>query len=319
MSVINSVKQILAKNRTLYDICKEVYVMAFVRFYNKKNFIRSNFFKKLKNISSFIVQNELMGGSLTADGEFYIRTGDDICLYYNFGCGDFESGDGQSLDFKSHIKDDPVEALVMRHLRDSAVYFDIGANNGYYYSLKVAKRLPNSKVYAFEPDQKILYHLRKNIKFNVLDNIVVIPYALTDYIGVAEITDGLGASNYLASNTNLSGAPTRKVECNTLDNFIAKNNIDRLDFIKVDIEGGEYRFLKGAKRSIERFKPVMILELTDKLLQRNSSSTETIIDFLNKLQFKCFRINGSSDVLILPSAKTDYLTEDDRKRIREIK
>jgi FkbM family methyltransferase len=257
-----------------------------------------------------------MGGYLTEEGEFYIKTRDGIFLYYNFSNNQITLGDGQSLDFKSSNENNPIEMFLMGYLRDSMVYFDVGANNGYYYSLKVAKQFPNCKVYAFEPDPKILHHLEKNIKYNQC-NIRVIPQGLTDHVGTAKLTADRGAGNYIVVNSEDSSS-TIEIKCNTLDHFVSESRINQIDFIKVDIEGGEYNFIKGAQKSIELFKPSIILELNDKLLKRFHASRSHVLSFLKNAGYTCFEIIGSYDVLAIPIDKRSVACVEDEKWLKEI-
>jgi FkbM family methyltransferase len=266
-------------------------------------------FPKLRKLSSFITANQMTGGYLTNGGEFYLKTPDCLYLYYNFDNSCYTLGDGQGLDFRRALGVSTLEKFLMRYLKDGMVVFDIGANNGYYYSLKIARGFTHCRVFAFEPDVRILYHLRKNIEFNKLTNVTVIPQALSSRVGIARMTTLLGASNFLVTKT--SSVATTQVWCNTLDNFVEQNRIARIDLIKVDIEGGEYDFLLGARRSIARFKPLLVLELNDELLRRSEASIGAVLSLMRGLSYACFRVTHSSDALAVPRTKTKSLKEED--------
>jgi hypothetical protein len=147
----------------------------------------------------------ISGGTFTEDGEFYLRSYDGIHLYYNFSDDGYTLGDGQGLDFRPAKGRQSLEEFLMRCLENGMVYFDVGANNGYYYSLKVAKRFRACRVYAFEPDPRILLHLTRNIAIDQADRVKMIQQALSDHTGVRKMTALLGASNFLIPNR----APTR--------------------------------------------------------------------------------------------------------------
>lgn len=236
-TMIGYLARIARRTKLSRDAVTWIEAELLLRFSDRKQYVRSKFFRELQKLSSFIVRNELIGGCITSNGDFYIKTPDGIYLFYNFRDKRYTLGDGQSLDFRSAHAGAPMEGFLMRYMRDGMVFVDVGANNGYYYSMKVAKRFSGCTVYCFEPDPRILYHLRKNAAYNQLRNVVVVPQALSSYCGTARMTDGLGASNFLVVGGSVS-MPTVEVECTRLDDFVARNRIGRVDFVKADVEGG---------------------------------------------------------------------------------
>jgi len=257
-----------------------------------------------------------MGVLITENAEFYIKAYRNIYLYYNFD-PEYTYGDGQILDLRSSNKEYPLEKFIMRYLKNGMVYFDVGANNGYYYSLQVAKRFNECKIYSFEPDPEILRHLYKNVTFGDFENIIVVPQALSCCSGKVKMTHGLGASGYLIhKSSELMNAI--EVDASTLDAFIKERNIDRVDLIKVDIEGEEYNFLRGAKECIKHYKPVMILEADDTLLMRNNASVSDVISFLGNYGYRCFRVIGSRDILAMPHEKIGFISETDDNWLQKI-
>jgi len=310
MMAIGYLARMARRTKLSRGVLKRIETQLFLRFADRKQYIRWMFFSELQRLSSFIVRNELVGGCMTGDGDFYIKTHDGIYLYYNFRHDQYTLGDGQGLDFRRADVGTPLENFLVRCLQDSMVFVDVGANNGYYYSLKVAKRFSGCKVYCFEPDTRILYHLRKNIAYNELGNVVVVPQALSSYCGRARMTVGLGASNFLVVDGSRS-LPTVEVECTTLDDFVAQNSIARVDFIKVDVEGGEYNFLRGGRKTLGNLRPIVSLELDDTLLRRSRASTDLVLSFLGDLGYNSFRIKNSNDALAVPVDKINALGEAD--------
>jgi len=316
MSLLGRLKQITPRNPILRNIFKIAYANLIARFIDREIYLRERYVRKIKGLSSFVVRNGMAGGSLTEEGEFYLRTPDGIYLYFNFSNDRYTIGDGLCLDFKSRQKTDSIAQFLGSYLKDGMVYFDVGANNGYYYSLRVAKRFPNCRIYVFEPDNRILYHLRKNIEYNRF-NIMVVPQAVTDCVGTARLTAGQGASNYIIADGS-DTTPTVEVKCTTLDNFVSQNNVNQIDLIKVDIEGGEFSFLRGAQKTIEKFQPVMVLELNEELLRRSKTSRRQILSFLKELRFRSFQMLGYPDVLALPTSKLSVLRGVGEKWLKEI-
>jgi hypothetical protein len=118
-------------------------------------------------------------------------------------------------------------------------------------------------------------------------------------VGRAKITAYLGTT------------ATVEVDCTTLDVFVARNRISRIDLVQVDAEGGEYNFLKGARNTISKFEPLMALELNDELLKRSGASISATLSLPQELNYHCYRIRSSNDALVMPRTKINVLGERD--------
>jgi FkbM family methyltransferase len=144
--------------------------------------------------------------------------------------------------------------FIQRHLASGGVFVDVGANIG-GYTVRAAKR---AYVYAFEPEPRNFNLLRLNIKLNKLQNNVKsfqvaagphlgkVTLALSNYHGRHSLLHTIKTTNY----------PTIDVDMTPLDLILA--NEDRIDIIKIDVEGAEPLVLKGAREVLKRTKAVVI-------------------------------------------------------------
>ena len=278
---------------------------------------RVMFCRRLGAVASFITTHHMTGGTFNDQGEFYVKTYDGIYLYYNFSDDKYTIGDGQGLDFRPVRTEQPLEDFLIRSLANEMVYFDVGANNGYYYALKVAKRYPTCSVYAFEPDPRIFLHLTKNIVINQAGSVTPIREALSDHTGVARMTALLGASNFLIPKRGRTNQRTLDVKCTTLDAFVTQHRIQRIDWIKVDIEGVEPLFLQGSGKTLQRFKPIMIMELNPVLLARNDSSVEEVSSLLAEWGYESLHVKDSADAIAIPREKLSLLTKSENSWLEE--
>jgi len=99
-----------------------------------------------------------------------------------------------------------------------------------------------------------------------------------------------------------------KVPTSTLDTFVKKNNIKSIDILKVDIEGSEYEFLKGARNTLKKNKvKIILLEINDK--KKNYKKKEKkIINFLEKKKFIFLKKHMNRSVALFSNVKSgDYL------------
>ena len=139
---------------------------------------------------------------------------------------------------------------------------DVGAQNGSFTLL--AKYVPNSNVYAFEPCKVVYDDLVDNVKLNNLLNVKTYNMALSDKEGegvlnVSHAEQGLStlAQNPLRFDKTHSDQDT--VKLTTLDTLFYDKSI-RVDFMKIDTEGWEYCVLKGGEKTVKEYKPVIFLE-----------------------------------------------------------
>lgn len=130
---------------------------------------------------------------------------------------------------------------------------DIGANIGnhtlYWYTVRKAK-----KIYAFEPVKKTFDILKRNIEINDCGGVLPYNIGLSDEDGSAEImtfrADNLGATHIKKDKDGL-------MRLRTLDSYKIP---EKIDFIKIDVEGFEHYVLKGAKETIARCHPFVFIE-----------------------------------------------------------
>lgn len=137
-------------------------------------------------------------------------------------------------------------------IREGDTVLDLGGNFG-TSALRFSREAgPRGRVYSFEP----VFHdpLRRTLEANGAAGVTVVPKAVGDRVGEADfLVSALGIDSRFTSDPGRSGA--RRVATTTLDAFVAAQGLDRVDFIKADIEGAEEMAIRGAKGVIARFRP----------------------------------------------------------------
>lgn len=136
--------------------------------------------------------------------------------------------------------------------------FDVGAHRG-NYSKVLLKYFPNSLIYCFEPNPETFNELNTKISGN---NVKKFNYGFSNYSGnttLFDIEDRNGtayASVYKDVFEHIYECPTKSIAIKiiSLDDFIAKYNIDSIDFLKIDTEGDDFNVLQGAKDAISNNK-----------------------------------------------------------------
>ena len=155
-----------------------------------------------------------------------------------------------------------------------ATFWDVGANTG-YYTIPLAEKF--DEVTAIEPDPVALEFLRQKIAKANLNNVRVLPVALSDSVGSSKLytptkvrRSSIGSVNSLivpnepsskASPAQPAGVPLVEVQTDTIDHVLGERTIDLL---KIDVEGAEFMVLKGGTNALHEMRiKNMMIELHD--------------------------------------------------------
>jgi FkbM family methyltransferase len=142
-----------------------------------------------------------------------------------------------------------------KYFRDKSIV-DVGAFIG--DTSLILSPLTSSKLYAFEATTKYYNLLQKTIELNNIENVVPINAALGAECGKISINIAGSSSSILKPNIEPEGS--EEVEMLTLDSFVDKNCLE-VGLIKVDIEGYEREFLKGAEKTIRSQRPTLLISI----------------------------------------------------------
>jgi FkbM family methyltransferase len=191
-----------------------------------------------------------------------------------------------------------LKKWINNNISKGSVCFDIGANIG-VVSTQIARKVgADGRVYCFEPVPRINNLLRNNLQRNgFLSQAIIVAKALSDHVGEAtfhvasEFAPNQGMGSLVTGNSG-----ELKVELDTLDNFCDNEGVKRIDFIKLDIQGAEPLFLKGAMKSISRFKPIVAFEISpEDLANCGHSMADLTCNFL-QLGYTIRRLNSNGSL-----------------------
>ncbi|HKV25369.1 MAG TPA: FkbM family methyltransferase [Candidatus Acidoferrum sp.] len=144
--------------------------------------------------------------------------------------------------------------FILRMLQPGMTFFDAGANIG-LFSLAIGRKLMGqaSTIYAFEPCPSTFSILKKNLSENRLAEVRAVRLALSDQTGETTLYAKTGLKDAL----NSPGSPSRTdaevvgqelVQTITLDDFVARERIPRVDVMKVGVEGAELLVFRGGRK-----------------------------------------------------------------------
>ena len=193
---------------------------------------------------------------------------------------------------------------IARLVPSTAIVFDVGAHAGQYTKL-LARAASEGCVYAFEPASYARSILRTALWLHRLSNVVVLPIALGSEARLDTLTIPLKGTGSVGFGLSHLGAPSERwhaiaqeiVAVTTIDCVVATLGLDRLDFIKADIEGWELRLLHGAENTLTRFRPRLLLELDAAALARAGDRLDDAFAFLTAHQYRAFRFEGGASLV----------------------
>lgn len=211
-------------------------------------------------------------------------------------------------------------------------FVDVGANTGLYSTMGAALN-PNLKVWGFEPSNGPFNYFKKNIELNGLSNqIEGFKIALSNSNGEAkfyEVTNrkypfldyNLGGVGNLAHKLSHREMIESIVQVQTFDEFRAKNNISKVDLIKIDTEATEDMVLKGMMNCVQNDRPIIICETLFNRIEDKIDSLMSNQDYLffehheelSKLKLtdtiRRNQDNGVRDVFFVPKEKIELVQE----------
>lgn len=242
------------------------------------------------------IPNDRFYNRISFYGKFKVKIDNKRSFYmYHFG-GLIEN----ETFWKGLFKTWEVESgnTWMKLCKESQVIFDIGANTG-IYSL-VAKTLnPEAKIYAFEPSRHTFSKLNRNIELNQFD-IVSSQMAISNISSTSIFYD---IPNPNQTTASLSPFKTKlqkqykgsnweyEVKTISLSDYIEQNNIEKIDLIKLDIELHEAEAIEGLGTFLDKFKPVILVEV---LNEKIASRLNDLFDLDNYLIYH-LRKNGQHE------------------------
>lgn len=244
--------------------------------------------------------------TISKDG-IILNFDDDINLLFDFSqkiCrSEFILGktERESFDFLDKIINEIDNFKLLSNSKDTCEevkIIDIGANVG-RVSLHFAKYHKSAVIYALEPVKTTFCWLERNLSLNKNNNIK--PFNFGCYNSNEDLTFYVPIENEAASARpieddyyikNDKEEKVQKIVCKvkTLDSFVDEQEIDSVDFIKVDTEGAEKYVFEGAVKVLEKFKPIVYTEMLRKHAARFSYHPNEIIKMFKSLGYSAYII-----------------------------
>jgi FkbM family methyltransferase len=153
-------------------------------------------------------------------------------------------------------------ALVNQFVKEGDVVIDVGANIG-YYTIMCSELVGHSgHVYAFEPTQHFGKVLKENLSLNNVANVSVFDYGLSNVATSVTIDIGPSSATLHSPQGYDEVVNNEQIRLIPFNDFIKDNNLNRVDFIKIDVDGHEPYFFEGAWDVLDLFNVVILFEIS---------------------------------------------------------
>lgn len=194
---------------------------------------------------------------------------------------------------------------LLRALPADGVFLDIGANIG-LFTFYLAKLLPQLNCYAFEPDPLLAHCIRNTIKKSHFDRVRVEELCFLDQSKKVELClhrKNSGGHSIISGNIDPGEQRSRiTVQGISLDDWMSRGLIQRLDALKIDVQGAELLVLQGGAHVIQKYRPFILIEMDHSQLLKNDSEWMRFLG-TDVLKSYRFRVAGSAQNFSLSELK----------------
>lgn len=198
---------------------------------------------------------------------------------------------GRSI-YRTGVWEPEMTAMAKEKIRPGWHILDIGAHIGYYTLLFGSQCGAEGRVAAFEPLRGAFTHLNENIALNNMENIRSFRLALSDHRGHAVMKEENRGMMLQDEESDASST----VDMIPFDEFWPSLGWDKLDLVKIDVEGAEKSILLGMEKVLERYHPHLFVEIHPLHLKRvfHSSADEVLHLLRDKHHYTLIPVDSDS-------------------------
>ncbi len=170
-----------------------------------------------------------------------------------------------SGDYESGLNELPVQQALKEHLKPGDVFYDVGANIGFFGVLGARLVGTSGKVVAFEPVPQNAALIRENFALNGFAHARVVEKAVASHSGRVDLllSRHPGGATLLTQAQITDAERTITVKQVSLDEVVFDQHVPAPSLIKIDVEGAELAVLRGMQRILREIRPLIVYEIDD--------------------------------------------------------
>ena len=189
--------------------------------------------------------------------------------------------------------------FVWQFLQPGMTVLDIGAHHG-FYSMLAAKRMENKGlIVAFEPSTRERKRFDLHMRWNGAQGVLLEPYAVSSASGALKfycVDTAYTMMNSLKKPRLEGPVHEDSVEAVSLDEYIENRGIQKIDFIKIDVEGGELEAFRGAQGVLDKIRPIVMCEVLDYVTEAWGYPARTKVTFLKERGYEWFDFGKNGEL-----------------------
>jgi FkbM family methyltransferase len=207
----------------------------------------------------------------------------------------------QNIFFLGSYEEAELKVLA-NHLKPDNVFIDIGANFGLYSLIASQYISEEGSIFCFEPFPENYKSLCTNLSLNHLTRVTAENKAVGSEMGELKLYNNSKENNLgMVSSKKTKDSDVVTVTKVSLDDYLQTKSLEKITFIKIDVEGFEYEVLQGMKKTLQRYDPIILIEVLD------SKSENDLInnphELLCELGYKRFFIDDNGNLSSDPCNK----------------
>jgi len=219
--------------------------------------------------------------------------------------------DKNSFFIKNFHIEQPLSEFIKKFVKKGDNVIELGSNIGYYTTL-IAKLVGNEgKVFAFEPYSTNFEMLKHNVELNNHKNVIMIQKAVLDVNDkvILYVCRYDNRNNSMYCTYSMKTDETIEVDTVYIDDYFKDYN-ENISFIKMDIQGAEFKAINGMKSLIQKTKNLILLtEIWPEGLTKSGTSAKEFIELLLNNGFKLYDIN-MKPINVVEMSKGEFLYDD---------
>ena len=236
-----------------------------------------------------------------------VASGEELRFWWSYIPMDFHSD--RAL-FEYWGDDRGALRFLWEFLEPGMVFFDVGAYHGIFSVLAGMKLASRGQVVAFEPSPRERRRFELHLRINGLSGVRLEPYAVSgrrDKLTFFTVAPELGTMNSLKPPAVQVPVRETVVQAVSLDEYLLARQIERIDLMKIDVEGGELEAFRGARRLLESIRPIVICEVLDWVTRPWGYPARDIVNHLRHYEYDWF--DSQDDGTLSPHAQREEYPE----------
>lgn len=195
------------------------------------------------------------------------------------------------LGLNCTINECHIFRMMRRLLSPGDVLFDVGANIG-WYSVMMQYAVPNITIFSFEPNPTIYPVLKKNLAFNGFSEDLTFEVGLSNktQMSLFYLDTSIPEASSLRNLQFTEHVKSQECQTQRLDDFVDQHRIEKINYIKCDVEGAELLVLEGGLNTLRSYQPILQLEMLRKWSALYQYHPNDIIALLRQIGYVGFYV-----------------------------